>query len=451
MKRGWARAYIAAGLTLLSGALGASTASAASADPDVNDGVWYYTFYRTKETHEAGIDGSGVTIAVIENGINAAVSSLAGANIAVQEPALCRGSAGEELPANTTDFSVAAHGTGVTGMIAGTGEGAGGYDGMRGVAPGARVLVYGTGRASGSPCFDQTGAETSLSAQIARAVDDAVAQGAAIVSLSLVGGESEELLRAITAAQQAGVIIVAAEQNADDAAAGTGDMWPTAYNGVLGVRAIDANGEVPTTLDGAGMLISQWADIAAPGVSIYVQGAIAGEDWNVGAIADGSSYATPITAATLALAMQQYPEATSNQILQSLIRNTGVDAPHEPVFDAGGAYGYGPLDLISLLADNPAQYADVNPLLVDLEGADPSRYGPTIAQVTGEAEPVASPPASESPRATPSTTPTAAAVEDSGGLSIGLIFALAGAAVVLVAVVIVVVVVSSRNRGRGRG
>lgn len=61
--------------------------------------------------------------------------------------------------------------------------------------------------------------------------------------------------------------------------------------------------------------------------------------------------------------MQRWPDATGNQILQSLIRNTKGNASSGPKLDPEHKRGFGIVDPGKLLSVDPAQYPDVNPLL----------------------------------------------------------------------------------------
>ena len=61
--------------------------------------------------------------------------------------------------------------------------------------------------------------------------------------------------------------------------------------------------------------------------------------------------------------MQRWPDATGNQILQSLIRNTKGNASGGPELDPEHKRGFGIVDPGKLLSVDPAQYPDVNPLL----------------------------------------------------------------------------------------
>lgn len=433
---------------------GAAVAAPAAAQVDPEGGRWYYTFNRVAEFHDQGVDGSGVTIAIIDSAINLEVSSLRNANVDVHEPAFCADSSGTPLSSQTTDQSIANHGTAVTGIVAGTGEGADGHDGMRGVAPGARVIFYGIGasialEADGAynetPCLTADG-EDNFSGGLASTIVTAVDAGADIISISLGTTELDPvLIEAIAQAHRAGVIVLAATSNRTEGLA-SGMDYPVGLNGVVGVRAHDAGGGVPVA-DGF-TVTDKFTDVAAPGVDLYVQGYVDG-DWNAGTTVSGSSLATPFTAAALALAMQKYPEATPAQLLQSLIRNTGIDSPHEPVFDAGGVYGYGVVDLISLLADDPTAYEDTNPFLVELSGDDAVLYGPTIEQVNADAAPTSPSPTEGTASPEPSGTSATAGPDDAAGDSRVVWLIAAGVVgVAVIAVIAVVIVRGAGNRGK---
>lgn len=76
----------------------------------------------------------------------------------------------------------------------------------------------------------------------------------------------------------------------------------------------------------------------------------------------GTSTAVAVLSSYLALAMQKWPDATGNQIIQSLIRNT-KSGKGKPVIDPERKRGFGEVDLNALLTVDPTQYKDVNPIL----------------------------------------------------------------------------------------
>ena len=69
----------------------------------------------------------------------------------------------------------------------------------------------------------------------------------------------------------------------------------------------------------------------------------------------------------LALARQKWPDATTNQILQSLVRS-GLNPNH----DWNEKTGYGAAALGSLVNDDPSQYPDENPIIQKPGGSEPT-------------------------------------------------------------------------------
>ncbi|WP_430869262.1 S8 family peptidase [Demequina aurantiaca] len=403
-----------------------------------DDGQWYLDVYGIPDFHAEGIDGSGVTIAVLDDGINLDAPALQGADVTVHEPAYCYSPEGVSRPAQSDDVDAAWHGTNVTSMIVGNGNSDTDAPGVQGVAPGASILFYAVG--GDRVCYTEDGG-SSLQGVLGPAISQAVDDGADIISVSFITDEDVE--KDILKALRAGVIVVAGLSNQDtgDSIQDT-DGAPVIYNGVLGVGAFGPTGEVITDYTG-NPNTSQFVDVVAPGDVILTQGH-KGDTWAGTELSSGTSFATPITAANLALAVQKYPQATSNQLIQSLIRNTGVE-PHELMWD--DINGYGSVDTISFLASDPTQYEDINPLLVELTGD--VFIGPSIEQVLGS--PSAAPTTSTSPSPSGNATepaPSPTPLPDSLGASNTTMVIIAIAVLVALALIatVVIVIVISKNR-----
>lgn len=404
-----------------------------------DDGRWWVDTYGIEDFHDQGIDGAGVTIAVIDGSINPQLPEFEGADITVHEPSYCYGPGGVEQPATSTDVAGANHGSNVAALIVGNGQGYSG-PGVLGVAPGAKLLYYSVNGEDDGDCYDAEGRVGNL--DVASAVAQAVTDGADIISVSL--GSSNDMDQEIAAALRSGVVLVGALSNQD-----VGD-WEIGFaisNGVVSVAAVGPDGNPQE--DALGPLSSRYTDVVAPGIDILLQGDPNG-GWEDQRLGDGTSMATPITAGNIALAMQKYPQATSNQVIQSLIHNTGVD-PHPLEYDTAGQYGYGAVDTISLLAADPTQYEDVNPLLSD--DVDSLYFeGPTIAEIYGDsatADPSPSSVATAEPSTDAPSEPSStanAAPDDATGDSRLVPIAIIVALVVLVAVSVTVIIVVARNR-----
>ncbi|WP_203767821.1 S8 family peptidase, partial [Cellulomonas denverensis] len=329
--RGAARVIgIVVGLALVA-CVGAGSAWADSPQ----DGLWWVEAMGLPEVHAQGATGAGVTIAVIDGGINTAVPTLKGANVRVREPSFCapEDTPGQYLPADYSDYDRdSSHGTSVTSMLVGNGRGSDGELGTPGIAPDSSVVLYAA--RIGQDCGSQVaggGEADPMAAAIVQAVDD----GADIISMSLIGGSALDLAEARAYALSRGVIVVQGMINEVTRGPSVTNRLTEGLNGVVLVQSVGPDRE-PST-EGA-RLAGEGVTVMAPGAQILVVGDQTTQSWNSWEISGGSSLATPLVAGMLADTWSVFPEATGNQLLQSLIRNTGSEE-HELTYDP--VYGYG--------------------------------------------------------------------------------------------------------------
>jgi len=436
------RVVSAVGACALAALFAAPPAAATTTDP--SDGQWYVGPYHINEFHAQGIDGTGVTIAVVDAAINLDVPQLQGADIQVKEPSQCYGPGGAEQPSTSDDPALAVHGTNVTSFIVGNGTGYDGQPGITGIAPKAKILFYSVRTQSG--CESASG--KTLPGEVwdemaSTAIIDATDKGADIISFSI-HASSANITDALAYAMRKHVIVVASLTNRDsEDFFKTLDGFPAGSNGVIGVGSFGPGGDIMLDINGDPSS-SPWVDVVAPGVQMLNQGTEA--SWTDYVIGQGNSFATPIVAGNLALAIQKYPNATHDQIIQSLIHNTG-SKPHELEFDSKNQYGYGMVDTISLLAADPTQYEDVNPLLNKKESSN-SLSGPSFDEVYG-----AAPTASPSPTASAPTDVTAAPVDpgEGAGSPAWLLLALVGGGLVFILIVVAVIVVAVKSSNKKAG
>ena len=100
-----------------------------------------------------------------------------------------------------------------------------------------------------------------------------------------------------------------------------------------------------------------------------VGGPLSVHDYDTGQIkqVSGTSVSAPIVAGVLALARQKWPDATSNQLLQLLVK-TGLNPDH-----TWNQYtGYGVASPATMMNTDPSQYPDVNPLADKGGGSSPT-------------------------------------------------------------------------------
>ena len=395
-------------LTAVVGLSGASPAAAAIPEAERGDALWYATdWFNFDKLKERGATGEGVKIAVIDAALNPNVPELEGANIRVMGSTCIDPATDEPWEAVNTDPAVSAHGTNVVAMLVGNGKAGDGGLGTRGIAPDAEVMFYGIGPVEedytsywntcvkhdptvkpggeslvgdlrGAYAYGQMGvpsivdnsdghlekaAKTNIqmgdsSALAARA---AIRDGADVISISVDSGDVLAWEQVMIEALRAGVPVVMGTSNPAELFSDAGTKIYH-VNGAVKVNAITRDGELlfdPNTGDTA----NGWAGLtgAAPGMDLLGVGT-ASDGWG-SELVHGTSYATPLVAGTIALGVQQFPDATQNQILQALIRTTNGEGIHEPEWTSQ-QLGYGFINPAGLLKSNPMQYPDENPLYV---------------------------------------------------------------------------------------
>lgn len=359
MKRSFRAAALAVATSMV-----VATGLPASASIE-DEGLWYFEWDRVQDVHDSGVTGEGVTIAVIDSPVNLELPTLADADVRPQDP-VCVDKEGNGLPSTSTDYDLAFHGTGALSYLVGSGQGYPGQTGVKGIAPGATVLTFPTRvedqdrDCSGSTVqyeqFDfgvlEPPEEMDVFQEVGASMLAAIDAGADIITVSVGLMETTVMQYAVIEALRQGVIVVAAVPNS----AGVGDQ-PASLNGVVSVNSITQNEETE---------FSKLTDVVAAGDNLLFQGDDG--DWERQRLASGTSYAAPIVAGNLALAMQKHPEATPNQLIQSLIHNTG-DQPHDLSFDP--TYGYGLVITDFFVNQDPTIYPDVNPLVSDLDSLWP--------------------------------------------------------------------------------
>jgi subtilisin family serine protease len=389
---------------------------------DPQSGLWYYNDSGMATIHQT-TTGEGITVAVLDTPLNPDTPDLAGLDIPTTGG--CAATAGgPALPSTATDES-AEHATAMVSVIVGTGLGVNGQPGVLGVAPGAKVHHYNILN-FGHECES---VDTSLDGT--SMLMDVIADGANIVNMSFVGGGDLEDIPSsdIPAALASGVILVAGTPNDSE-----GEMAPPgAFNGVVSVASIGPDGA-----RAADAVTAEHLGVLAPGSDMRLLSSR--DNWTVYGRGGGSSHATAYTSAALALVWSKYPDATANQILQSLARNTGPE-DHPLTHDA--EHGYGIVNVRHMLEHDPSEYPDENPFLWD----DPGEFGPTKEAVLAAAGQ-----AGQSPSATAAPGPGAADAPptDAAGGSVPWV-AIGAGAVVLVAVLVVVLVVVRRRPGSSPG
>lgn len=393
-----------------------------SAAVDGSDGgLWYYTATGMEEVHQV-TTGEGIEIALIDGLVNPAAPELAGANLTVREPSYCAAEAGGAALPATSDLPAARHTTSVTSMLIGTGVGIGGAPSVRGVAPGASVTVYARfGTSSDDTCPAIGGTEGP-----SRAFGDAVSEGADII---VVPGDIDLAVDDYVAAIQGGSIVVGAGGNDGMPVSG----WPATLNGAVATGTVGPGAVLdPGSPTGEGLgVVAPGADIRSIDPTFTTYG-----------LSTGSSNSAVYTAGALALLWSEYPDATSNQILQALVRTTD-GTEHEPTWDED--YGFGSVHVRQLVASDPMAYPDENPFVSD--GADETPTAETL--LASSADPAPSETAEPGVGSDGADAGDEPASDEDGSGDIGAIWITLGvvAALVIIAVIVVALLRARARRG----
>ena len=318
-----AAGLLAAGLILAPAA--AAAAPMLPGLPGPSSDEWWFAKWQVLREVWPLTQGKGVTVAVLDTGVQASVPDLRG----IVLPGADMTGVGD--PRGQVDInsggSSDGHGTGVSALIAGQGYGTG----TVGLAPLAKILPVSVLTGLTSPFASMLGGARQVAAGIRFAVD----HGAKVINMSFgwdatsAASCDPQLQHAVAYALAHNVVLVAAA--GDAAKTGTGPVQPASCAGVLAVGGVEPDGSL-----WAGSTQQPYVAVAAPGDQIPWSGS----DGRLTEVA-GTSASAPLVAAAAALIRSRYPSMPWYQVDQ---RITGTAIPAgNPVPNDGD--GYGILDL----------------------------------------------------------------------------------------------------------
>ncbi len=298
------------------------------------NGAWTYS------------SGAGVTVAVIDSGVDAKHVDLQGQVLRGLDLVDAKGGA---------DTDLVGHGTTVAAIIAGKDDDAG----VMGIAPKAKILPV--------RVLDQENRYDDAMI-VAKGVRWAVDHGARVINLSLGGsGSSAALAAALDYAFAKDVVVVACTGNAS-ASSTTGVWYPAREPGVLAVAGLERDGDVLWS----GSITGKETVVTAPATQLV--GARPSGYWRV----QGTSFAAPMVSGVAALIRSRWPTMPAGEVVSRIVKTAKDRGP------AGrdSEYGFGMVDPTgALTAEVPA--VSTNPL----DTAPPpgvARFG--SAPVSGQAQ-----------------------------------------------------------------
>lgn len=325
-----AAAATAAGVVLIAGAAPAHADTVRDYEYWLND----YGFTTAWNTSR----GEGVTVAVIDTGVNGNVAELRGV-VTGGTDVSGLGTPDGQTPVGDPDENV--HGTMVASLLAGRGTGEG--NGVIGVAPEAELLAV-------SVAFgEDTGAVKSNDEQIAEGVRWAVDNGADVINMSLTRNTRdwpESWDDAFMYAFEHDVVVVAAAGNRGS---GTSEVGaPATIPGVLTVAGVDKEKNASFDASSQGISIA----VAAPSedlVGVQPDGRVA--------IWSGTSGAAPLVSGLVALVRSEYPDLDAANVIERVIETADPNGHEVP----SPLYGFGLIDPV-LALEGDVGSVDENPL-----------------------------------------------------------------------------------------
>lgn len=246
--------------------------------------------------------GRGVTIGMIDSGLNTGHPTFAGAALDVLR-----------LPHPALPPAPTVHGTAVAALLVGDPASR-----SPGLVPGARLVAVEAFHRNGSDARADLGTLIeAISLLVEREVD--------VINLSLAGAHNlvlEYVIAELT--QRYGIVVVAAVGNAGPDAK---PAYPAAYDSAIAVTAVDRGGVLyRNAVRGAHV------DLAAPGVEVWTAASLKGARWKT-----GTSFAAPFVTAAAALLLSADPSMRAETVAAALriqARDLG-DPGVDPSFGAG--------------------------------------------------------------------------------------------------------------------
>ena len=290
------------------------SAMPASADQVRNQEWWLGSLHITAAWGAS--QGSGVTVAVLSDGVAASNADLAGAVTTGAVP---------------TRFPIAAgqyfgeQGTPIASLIAGRGHGPAGGAGIVGVAPKSRILSIAVTLPPDDPQLTQSSVAAAIPAAIATGIRYAVNHGATVIDLPIDAGQAASSGTAGataaaggSAAEQAAVgyalahNVVLVAPAGDNQAAGDAPNYPAAYRGVIAVGAFNSAFSKP-----AWSSHQSYVALTGPGANV-----IAADNAGGYQAMNSTSAASAVVSGAVALIRSRYPGLTVAEVRQVLITTT---------------------------------------------------------------------------------------------------------------------------------
>jgi subtilisin family serine protease len=305
---------------------GTAGPAAAAAYPRPMSNQWWFTAWQVENKVWPITRGDGVTVAVLDTGVQASIPDLSG----VVLPGADTTGVGGDGRTDRDPAPVPGHGTGMASLIASQGGGTG----FLGVAPGVKVLPVDV---NGDHAADQTVAGLRFAVEHDAKVVD--------ISRGATGPCSDDMQKAIANAVQHDVVVVAAAGNDGDRS--NTSEFPADCAGVLAVGAV--NGRLRPW---SRTQRQPYVTVAGPGVDV---GGVL-KDGRFHTSEGGTDSAAALVAGAVALVRARFPYMSAREVVQRIIASCRDAGPSgkDDMTGYGGVRPYNALvEHVSKDAPNP--------------------------------------------------------------------------------------------------
>jgi type VII secretion-associated serine protease mycosin len=335
-------------------ALPAAAAHAATGNYTPSSNEWWMSSWSVPQKVWPVSEGSGITVAVLDTGVQASIPDLRGV---VESGADMLGDSGNGEQDYAPDGG---HGTAVATLIAGQGIGVGPV----GIAPRAKILPVHVI----SPSNGMT--------PVANGIKYAVDRGAKIINMSLGAAVLTATIcdpavqQAVAYALAHNVVVVAGSGDVNKY--GTSPEEPGTCAGVLTVGGVEPNGSL-WQYSVQGPQVS----VTAPGDHMFTVSSN-GQQYSVAA--SGTSFSAPLVAGAAALIRSKYPSMPWYTVVQRLI-DTALPQGSVP----NNSFGYGVIDVSRALnaSQYPVKASAPNPVYASYQAWLKTPAGQQFAQQQG--------------------------------------------------------------------
>ncbi|WP_331447985.1 type VII secretion-associated serine protease mycosin [Streptomyces xanthochromogenes] len=279
------------------------TANAPAWAESTREKQWFLDAMKSDEMWRIST-GKDITVAVIDTGVDPNNPDLVGRVLPGKD--FTEGQPGDE------HVDYAGHGTGMAGLIAGTGASNGG-SGAFGLAPGTKILPI--RMPDSTRDANQAESNQRFNRIAPQAIRYAADQGAKVINISLGTGRTEgspQMTAAVKYALDKGALVFAAVGNY--ANVDNEVEYPAATPGVVGVAAVGRN--LRKTAESE---YGPQVDMAAPGDDMVH----ACKSETGVCRSHGTSDATALASASAALIWSKHPTWTNNQVLRVMLNTLG--------------------------------------------------------------------------------------------------------------------------------